>query len=210
MIPRTIHYCWFGEEAKNDTIIDCIKSWQKTCPDFEIKEWNELNFPVEKYPFASAMYNQKNWSLVSDFARLQILYDEGGIYLDTDMRLVQSLLPLTSSDCALAKVTPETLGASILASDKHHPFISDCKKQYETTSHENISIEKVLNDTYTSYLHKDTLNIYPPKTFYPFDKDHIREYKGQNLGPDVIGVHLWHYEWESSFRKFFKRLFKRD
>lgn len=156
------------------------------------------------------MYNEKKWSLVSDFARLQILYDHGGVYLDTDMRLVQSLLPLTSSDCALAKSPSGEIASGILASDKHHPFISDCKKYYNDTIDENTSIEKVLNDTYMSYLHKDTLTIYPQKTFYPFDIDHIKEYKGQNLGPDVIGVHLWHYAWESPLRKFFKKLFKRS
>lgn len=206
MIPRTIHYCWFGEGPKSDDILDCVESWKKTCPDFEIKEWNELNFPVEKYPFASKMYNEKKWAFVSDYARLQILYDHGGIYLDTDMLLVQSLEPLTTSDCALGEEAVGTISAGMIGADKHHPYIAECKKFYDENPNELITIPRVLTSIYNKYPHKETLTVYPPKTFYPFDSNHIKEYKGQALGPDVIGIHLWHYSWGSPLNKFFKKI----
>lgn len=209
MIPKIIHYCWFGEGGKSDDILDCLESWKKTCPDFEIKEWNELNFPVEKYHYASRMYNEKKWALVSDFARLEILYDHGGIYLDTDMFLVQSLEPLTVADCALGEMTPGGIGGGMVASEKHHPFIHDVKKVYDDNPREDLDISQVLTTIYQEYPAKNKILIYPPKTFYPFDPLHIKDFHEQKMGPDVIGVHLWHYSWQSGFTKFFKRFFRR-
>lgn len=208
MIPKTIHYCWFGENNKSDEILDCIESWKKTCPQFEIKEWSELNFPVEKYPFASRMYNEKKWAFVADYARLQILYEHGGFYLDTDMLLLQSLDPLTSADCTLGEEAPGVISAGMIAADKHHPFIHDCKKFYDDDANtkELITIPRVLSQVYENYANKSTLVVYPPKTFYPFDNNHIKEYRGQDMGPDVIGIHLWHYSWGSPLNRFFKKI----
>ncbi len=206
MIPKTIHYCWFGETKKNDDILDCIESWKTLCPEFEIIEWNELNFPVEKYPFASKMYNEKKWAFVSDYARLQILYDHGGFYLDTDMLLVQSLEPLTASDCALGEESVGVISAGMIGAEKHHPFIYDCKKFYDDNPRELITIPRVLTDIFATYTNKERITVYPPKTFYPFDSEHIQEYRGQPMGPDVIGIHLWHYSWGSPLNKLFKKI----
>lgn len=206
MIPRTIHYCWFGEGPLNEDILDCIESWGQMCPDYTIKRWDELNFPLEKYPFASKMYNEKKWAFVSDFARLQILYDEGGVYLDTDMMLTQSLEPITVYDCALGEESPGIISAGMIAAGKHHPFIHDCKAVYDKNPQDLTTIPRVLTDVFKSYPNKDNIKVFPPKTFYPFDQEHIKEYTGQNLGPDVIGVHLWHYSWGSPINKFFKHI----
>jgi hypothetical protein len=206
MIPRTIHYCWFGNTEKNEDILDCIESWETFCPDFEVKEWNELNFPLEKYPFASKMYNEGKWAFVSDFARLQILHDEGGVYLDTDMLLRQPLEPLMVFDCVLGEEMPGTISAGMIASEKHHPFIAECKAVYDKNPKDLTTIPRVLTDVYQKYPHKDGVKVFPPKTFYPFDAEHIKDFHGQELGPDVIGVHLWHFSWGSPLNKFFKRI----
>lgn len=87
MIPKIIHYCWFGCNPKPDLIQRCIESWKKHCPDYEIIEWNETNFDVHAIPYMSDAYEAKKWAFVSDVARLMILYQHGGIYLDTDVEI---------------------------------------------------------------------------------------------------------------------------
>lgn len=91
MIPKTIHYCWFGGNPKPKLVEKCIKSWKKYCPDYEIIEWNESNFDINCCDYVKEAYEAKKWAFVSDFARLKIVYDNGGIYLDTDVELISSL-----------------------------------------------------------------------------------------------------------------------
>lgn len=89
MIPKVIHYCWFGHNEKSEIILKCIDSWKKMLPDYEIIEWNEDNFDVTFSPFAEAAYQAKKWAFVSDVARLKIIHDHGGIYMDTDVELLK-------------------------------------------------------------------------------------------------------------------------
>lgn len=93
MIPKIIHYCWFGGNEKNEMITKCMASWKKHCPDYEIIEWNESNYDVTKNSFMKKAYETKKWAFVSDYARIDVLYQYGGIYLDTDVELVSTLDP---------------------------------------------------------------------------------------------------------------------
>ena len=99
MIPKTIHYCWFGRGKKSELILKCIDSWKKYCPEYEIIEWNEDNFDVDFCDYShDALSRKKNGAFVSDIARLKVLYDNGGIYLDTDVELHSSLDNLLKYD----------------------------------------------------------------------------------------------------------------
>lgn len=89
MIPKTIHYCWFGRGEKSKLIKRCIASWKRVCPDYEIIEWNEDNYDISKADFMKRAYEAKNWAYVTDYARLDIVYEHGGIYLDTDVELIK-------------------------------------------------------------------------------------------------------------------------
>lgn len=91
MIPKTIHYCWFGGNPKSEIIEKCIASWKKYCPDWEIIEWNESNFDISMMPFTREAYAEKKWAFVSDVARLYAVYEYGGIYMDTDVELLQGI-----------------------------------------------------------------------------------------------------------------------
>lgn len=91
MIPKVIHYCWFGGNEKGETIRKCMVSWRKFCPDYEFIEWNESNYDVTKQPFMKKAYEEGKWAFVADYARIDILYRYGGIYLDTDVELISSL-----------------------------------------------------------------------------------------------------------------------
>ena len=84
MIPKIIHYCWFGGSTKPKLVKDCILSWKIFFPNYEIIEWNEKNSDLNE-PFVKAAYNLKKWAFVSDYVRLTKVYEYGGLYLDTDM-----------------------------------------------------------------------------------------------------------------------------
>ena len=90
MIPRIIHYCWFGEKPLPESAIKCINSWKKYFPDYEIKEWNESNFDIQICDYVKEAYEAKKWAFVSDYARFWILYYYGGLYFDTDVEVIKS------------------------------------------------------------------------------------------------------------------------
>ena len=92
MIPKIIHYCWFGGNPLPDLALRCLKSWKKYCPDYEIIEWTEHNFDIDASPlYVRQAYEAKKWAFVSDYARLKILYEYGGVYLDTDVEVIKNL-----------------------------------------------------------------------------------------------------------------------
>lgn len=91
MIPKVIHYCWFGHKPLPPLAQKCIASWRKFFPDYEIKEWNEENFDVTINPYTTQAYKQKKYAFVSDYARFKILYDQGGIYFDTDVEVIKPM-----------------------------------------------------------------------------------------------------------------------
>jgi len=93
MIPKVIHYCWFGRGKMPALAQKCIKSWKKYCPDYEIKEWNEDNFDLDLYPYAREAYDNRKFAFVTDVVRLYALYHEGGIYMDTDVEVLKPLDP---------------------------------------------------------------------------------------------------------------------
>ena len=98
MIPRIIHYCWFGGKEKPADAKRCIDSWKKKCPNYEIIEWNEDNFNINKYPYAKFCYENKKWAFLSDFARLVVVSEYGGLYFDTDVEIVKSFDDLLKYD----------------------------------------------------------------------------------------------------------------
>ena len=90
-IPKVIHYCWFGRGKMPSLAEKCIKSWQKYCPDYEIVCHTEDNFDVTENRYAKEAYKAGKWAFVSDYARLKIIYEQGGIYLDTDVELIKPI-----------------------------------------------------------------------------------------------------------------------
>lgn len=90
-IPKVIHYCWFGGKPLPKSARDCIASWKKFCPDYQIVEWNESNFDVNELQYTKEAYENKMWAFISDYVRLKVIYDYGGIYMDTDVELIRPL-----------------------------------------------------------------------------------------------------------------------
>ena len=94
MIPKIIHYCWFGRNPKPKLAEKCIASWKKYCPDYEIIEWNENNFDLDMNGYTRWCYDNKKYAFLSDYARLVIVAEYGGVYFDTDVEVVRSIDPL--------------------------------------------------------------------------------------------------------------------
>lgn len=115
MIPKKIHYCWFGKASLPDSVQRCMESWKKFCPDYEIVEWNEENFDPAQYPYTKEAYEAKKWAFVSDVARLHALICQGGVYLDTDVELLGPLDSLLNYEGVVGFETEEQIGAGFIA-----------------------------------------------------------------------------------------------
>ena len=125
LIPKVINYCWFGGADKPDCIKKCIESWSRLCPDYKIVEWNEDNFDIGFCKYCKEAYESHMWAFVSDVARLKIIHDYGGIYLDTDVELIKNLDELCCLE-AYAGFQDDRLVATGLGfgATKGHPVIN--------------------------------------------------------------------------------------
>lgn len=114
MIPKIVHYCWFGRNPLPDSAVKCIESWRKYMPDYEIKEWNEDNFDVNIIPYTAEAYSVGKYAFVSDYARFWILYHYGGVYFDTDVEVIKPIDDIVEKGAfmgveVMCKVVPEEL-----------------------------------------------------------------------------------------------------
>lgn len=112
-IPKIIHYCWFGGNEKPECILKCIKSWKKYCPDYEIKEWNETNFDINLFQYTKEAYEAKKWAFVSDVARLWVIYNYGGIYMDTDVEILNNIDHILEYDLFMFFQSERTLNTGM-------------------------------------------------------------------------------------------------
>ena len=112
-IPKVINYCWFGGNKKSRLIKKCIASWKKMCPDYEIIEWNESNFDINSNPYIKEAYEAKKWAFVTDYVRLFVIYNNGGIYLDTDVELIKSLDSLLKYDSFFSLESEEYIATGL-------------------------------------------------------------------------------------------------
>ena len=132
MIPKVIHYCWFGGNPKNPLIDRCIASWKKYCPDYQIIEWNESNYDVTKNAFIKKAYETNNWAFISDYARVDILYQYGGVYMDTDVELIASLDPFLEYDFYAGFESAAYVAFGLgFGSVAGHPVLKDIKDTYD-------------------------------------------------------------------------------
>lgn len=124
MIPKVIHYCWFGGNPKSEIIEMCMASWKKHCPDWEIVEWNETNFDVNSMPYTKEAYEAKKWAFVSDVVRLYAIYEHGGVYMDTDVELLQEIDDFCNHDAWYAFETNLNINTGMgFGASKHHDSV---------------------------------------------------------------------------------------
>lgn len=149
MIPKVIHYCWFGGNPLPKSAIKCINSWRKYFPGYEIKEWNESNFDVNMTTFTREAYDAKKYAFVSDVARFWILYNEGGLYFDTDVEVIKSFDDILERGSFMGIETPAIEGKQVptiaaglgMGSEKDLPFYKDVLDYYSSIHYCNMNGE---------------------------------------------------------------------
>lgn len=131
MIPKTIHYIWFGGKPLTPLAEKCISSWKKFCPDYEIKRWDESNFEIDQNQYCKEAYEAKKWAFASDYARLWILVHEGGIYMDTDVQVLKNLDDFLAEEAFSGFEANNRLTTGIMAAQKQQPFFVKLLHDYD-------------------------------------------------------------------------------
>lgn len=220
MIPKKIHYCWFGKGEKGEDVKKCIASWKKFCPDYEIIEWNEENFDIDMMPFTKQAYAAKKYAFVSDVARLYALYLHGGIYFDTDVEVIRCFDALLSSKAFLGFENEAYVANGLcFGSEKNNDFVKENLDAYR-----NIGFLKsdgrfnMVGSPHitTGLLVKrgliqngkqqqiDGIMIYPPDYFNPYDciVDRL------NIGDNTYSIHRFSNSWGKKRSRTMKALIK--
>lgn len=134
-IPKIIHYCWFGKGKMPKLAEKCMESWKKYCPDYKIVCWNEENFDINQNQYAKQAYEAGKWAFVSDYVRLKVLYDEGGIYLDTDVELIKPLDKLIEQNGYMGFGDNGIVSTGLgFACEKGNQLIGSILKDYDNIS----------------------------------------------------------------------------
>ena len=133
MIPKTIHYCWFGRNPKPKLAEKCIESWKKYCPDYELIEWNEDNFDISTAPlYVRQAYEAKKWAFVTDYVRLWAMTTFGGIYMDTDVEVLKPLDPILAHEAVSGFEAEKYITTSLMACQKEFPLFLEFLSYYDT------------------------------------------------------------------------------
>lgn len=189
---KIIYYCWFGPKPLPKLAKKCIKSWKKYLPDFEIRVCNESNFDVNKCEFVKQAYNAGKWAFVSDYARLCMLYETGGIYFDTDMEVLSNIDFLLDNEFFIGREYSSYIAAGVIGvKNEKNKYIGEMLDYYNSITYFNTedlfshAIPKVVTKVLEKYKHVVNNNIeiynndcyvYPVDYFYPLSYDRSQEY----------------------------------
>lgn len=207
MIPKIIHYCWFGKNPKPDLAKKCINSWGKYCKEYEVIEWNEDNFSITDAPlYVQQAYNAKKWAFVTDYVRLWALTKYGGIYMDTDVEVVKPLDEFLSERAFSGFEAIDRIPTGIMGCEKEFSLFIDLLHQYDNmvfldekgrciletnvTKITNTCLERglVLNGKYQIIA---GFALYPVDVFCPFDFESKTMHKTSNTHT----IHWFNASW---------------
>lgn len=220
-IPKKIHYCWFGGNPLNDLGKKCLESWKKFFPDYEIIEWNESNFDVNCCQYVKEAYEAKKWAFVSDYARFKILYEQGGVYFDTDVEVIKSFDKILEkgsymgSERKTASINPG-IGFAVEAG---HPFIKELLDDYDKSSFKkedgSLDLTTIVDRT-TAFLKVHGLEdkneiqtvagitIYPVDYFCPIDMETGK----LTITENTCSIHRYAASWVDDYSKFRGKVYK--
>ncbi|MBE6677735.1 MAG: glycosyl transferase [Ruminococcaceae bacterium] len=210
MMVKKIHYCWFGGAEKSALIKKCINSWAKHFPDFEIVEWNESNYNVNKNLYSSQAYEAKKYAYVSDVARFDILYEQGGLYFDTDVEVIKPFGELLMDEAFSALETENFIAPGLVMWCKNpgNPIIKEMVDYYNTNPYLDENGNKIsgtvcsiFTDIMRKYGFKDGNDlkrldgfvIYPIDYFCPYDDATGKLTKTKN----TYAIHWYAKSWMS-------------
>lgn len=207
-IPKLIHYFWFGYNEKSPLIKKCIDSWKNIVPDYTIIEWNESTFDVNQCLYAKQAYEQKKYAFVSDFARLKILHEYGGIYLDTDVELIKPLDELLHEEAFMGFESNLFISPGcIIGAQKNNVIIKYLLDYYYTRkflykNNQNLTtigeyttylLKKIGIKNNGRYQKKDGITIYPREYFSPISFDNHTE----SFSNNTYSVHHYMSSWKN-------------
>ena len=143
-IPKIIHYCWFGGKPIPKNLKKYIKSWKKYCPDYEIKEWNESNFDINSNKFIKEAYIKKKFAFVTDYVRLYVIYNYGGIYLDTDVEIIKNFDGLLNNELFMGIQQNDSFATTGLGfgAKKNNKYIKEMLDTYDDLK---FDLENIIN-----------------------------------------------------------------
>jgi hypothetical protein len=212
-VNKIIHYCWFGPKPLPSLAKKCIKSWKKFLPDFEIKVWNELNIDLDECPFIKQAYEQGKWAFVSDYARMKVLYEHGGIYFDTDMEVTKNIDHLLVNDLFIGREDSGCIAAGVIwVKNKNDKYINDILNFYRSQENFNskdlfkISIPNVISKCWAKYesdkkqdyeLIEGKIFVYNKDFFYPINYD----YSKKDFTKNTCMIHYYKADWVSKKEK---------
>ena len=142
MIPKKIHYVWVGGNEKNNTIKQCMKAWGKHLEGYEVIEWNENNFDIDSHPFVKAAYKAKKWAYVSDYIRAYVIYKYGGIYLDTDILVLDNFDRFLNNRAFVGFENPQYPFTAVFGAEPGHPLVKDMIEYYDRLDEYKFDFEK--------------------------------------------------------------------
>ena len=219
IIPKTIHTFWFSGEEKNPLTERCMKSWQTFCPDYKIMVWNGETLPIATLPpNIQALYHRKKWAFVADYTRLKVLYEQGGVYLDSDMELIKPIDRLLHTPLFLGKENAHFLGCSIIGATKDNAFIKSNMQAYEQAEvirydagaprfrvhllkedsdapFEFTPIPQLFTQVYNQLneAERKQITVYPTHYFYPFYYN--EKFTPACIQADTYSIHWWEASW---------------
>lgn len=208
MIPKKIHYCWFGRGPKPELAIRCIESWKKFSPDYELVEWNEDNFDITSNKYVEEAYKHRKFAFVSDYVRLWAMYNHGGIYMDTDVEVLKPLDEYLHHEGVSGFENSSQIPTGLMACREGFPLFGELLSFYNTAQfvNENGTLNLTTNvETITNMLLKhgfkptgefqvvDGFAIYPQNVFCP---DHTKLYDKKYM-KDTATIHFFAGSWKS-------------
>lgn len=213
MIPKKIHYCWFGGKEMPQLYKDCISTWKEKMPDFEIVEWNEDTID-RGVPYLEYCLKEKKWGFISDYIRMYALYEYGGIYLDVDMESVKSLEPFLGYDCFLGYEDEGRLNTAVLGSIPKHSFCKNGMNVIEDRLKNKKPIligPEIANASYA--INSEGVTALPWNFFYPYNPYAVTHDRKQLMhcyvGEDTYLIHHWGKSWKMTLtEKIMRRFFK--
>ena len=199
MIPKTIHYCWFGRGNKPKLAEKCIASWKRYCPDFEIVEWNEDNYDVYSTPYTRYCYENKKWAYLSDYVRLDVIYQHGGVYFDTDVEVIKPINELLDNEAFFSLESDQIAATGLgFGAVKDNCYVRAMMNQYAFDNSEEVQVTacpalntKALNELGIELnghiFRKDGLLILPVEYMNPYDDPTGR----LNVTNNTISIHWY-------------------
>lgn len=210
MIPKKIHYCWFGNNPKSKLILDCIESWKKFCPDFEIIEWNETNSKQYSNSFYDNALRKKKFAFAADYIRVKVLFELGGIYLDTDMLLLKSIDDLLKYNFFTAEEVDGRVAYGFFGSIKEHRYLSKMINFYDTTEF-NVFSPPVITHNFSPLINRTTIKeneqIFFSDVFYSLPYENRLDNYSNYITENSLAVHLWDHSWKGISQENLKTLF---